>query len=681
MYGKVSISRQIILGAILLVIIFGVIEAAANVWLNEINSCAFEDSEIYEHLTDEEKRILCIANYNLRYTEDRISIAQEILDKPGRYDEFEPNNHGLRGPDFTTEKPNNVYRIILVGGSTTLSIGVFEDETISYYLKEKFNNSGLEFVEVINAGLASAWSKTETKLIKERLIDFDPDLFIVYDGFNDIKHGFNVWASEEQREKGNYSTQINWKDRWIEICDLGNQKGFDTIITLQPFLGTGDRLLTDQEFENFWTRAHLLNQYLETTELYAEQLYEINKHCNQTSDLRGLFDNISEPVYYDHAHVGANGNKIVADKFFELSLPLVLENRDQISNFTETTEEILYDGFENTLESNPTNFITIFKTPVVLAILLDDPDKLFPKTKQTIENNFRAQDLSGKDFSGLDLKNAIFHYANLDSVVFENANLEDADFRFAKMDNIVLKNANLKNAKLPRAEINKADLSGADFSGAYLSGIIIKNSNLDNVKFKDTNLRGVKFLNNSIDGAIFENVDLTYASLERLDFSNTQISNSKLNGVSAYLSGFDGLDFSSLNIVGTSLQPSTFSGSSIRNASFVGVDFSNVDFTGKLTVDQDIILGTILTGSDFTGANLSGGIFFSAVGATIKMINFGSPDFSSAIFFGADLSGADLSYVNFTGADLSNADLAGSNLEGAILDNAILDCVGHGICN
>ena len=40
-------------------------------------------------------------------------------------------------------------------------------------------------IEVINAGINGAWSGTETAMIKDKLVEFTPDLLLVYDGWND----------------------------------------------------------------------------------------------------------------------------------------------------------------------------------------------------------------------------------------------------------------------------------------------------------------------------------------------------------------------------------------------------------------------------------------------------------------------------------------------------------------
>ena len=45
---------------------------------------------------------------------------------------------------------------------------------------------------------------------------------------------------ETMQEKGTL-----WQERWNEICKLSKERNFDVIVTLQPYLGGGNKPLTD----------------------------------------------------------------------------------------------------------------------------------------------------------------------------------------------------------------------------------------------------------------------------------------------------------------------------------------------------------------------------------------------------------------------------------------------------
>jgi len=57
----------------------------------------------------------------------------------------------------------------------------------------------------------------------------------------------------------------------------------------------------------------------------------LKKHCSQTADLRGIFNDIQDPIFFDYVHVGPKGNQIIAENLFQLSLPIVKERIEYMS--------------------------------------------------------------------------------------------------------------------------------------------------------------------------------------------------------------------------------------------------------------------------------------------------------------------------------------------------------------
>ena len=51
----------------------------------------------------------------------------------------------------------------------------------------------------------------------------------------------------------------------------------------------------------------------------------IRDSCNTVQDLRNIFDNTSEFIYFDNAHMSDFGNEIVSKRIFEILKPIVLE--------------------------------------------------------------------------------------------------------------------------------------------------------------------------------------------------------------------------------------------------------------------------------------------------------------------------------------------------------------------
>jgi len=137
----------------------------------------------------------------------------------------------------------------------------------------------------------------------------------------DYLYSFGIYEVKSHDETPVPDKVKIWQERWIEICELGKQKGFDVVITVQPIAGSGNYVLTD-----FSKKQFVLNnnkKLLEGLELYAEGLEKLEEHCSKTMDLRNVFDKVSEPIFLDSGHINDHGNEIVAESFFELTVPIV----------------------------------------------------------------------------------------------------------------------------------------------------------------------------------------------------------------------------------------------------------------------------------------------------------------------------------------------------------------------
>jgi len=329
MYGRVSLKKQFSVMTMLLLTLLIVIELGANIWLYNFYTCDFENSEVFENLDKETKRSMCLANIGNAFATQSVS---EELDATyaGRSrcgattcDFTVPSNSifvyvnadGFRGPEITKAKPQDTYRIFAIGGSTTYGSGVFNNQTWPFYLQEFYDETNLDFkVEVINAGWPFRMSIEETLLIKEDLLDYEPNLFVVFDGFNEL------WS---EAKKNKNATPTKWKERWMEICELGNQEEFHTIITLQPIVNTGNKKLTLQEADS---KVEQEKRKYSDYSVYFEKLNELKNHCTLTADLRGIFDTYEEPIYFDYVHTGYRGYQIIAENLYQISLPIVMKN-------------------------------------------------------------------------------------------------------------------------------------------------------------------------------------------------------------------------------------------------------------------------------------------------------------------------------------------------------------------
>jgi len=109
------------------------------------------------------------------------------------------NRFGFRDSETEIPKPAGIFRIVCVGGSTTVA-GSVNHLTYPAILEKRLNTRlGTDRVEVINCGVSGMISSNEL----ERLPDYlalEPDLILEYNGVNDIF----------------YLAALNWRpDSWF----------------------------------------------------------------------------------------------------------------------------------------------------------------------------------------------------------------------------------------------------------------------------------------------------------------------------------------------------------------------------------------------------------------------------------------------------------------------------------
>ncbi len=110
------------------------------------------------------------------------------------------NAHGFRGAEIPVPKPEGEFRIVCVGGSTTYTSDVLDDEYAYPAVLEKvLHNTGKTHVRVINAG-CGGWTTWESLVNLELRVcgELEPDLVVIYHAINDA-HTRLVWPPEAYR--------------------------------------------------------------------------------------------------------------------------------------------------------------------------------------------------------------------------------------------------------------------------------------------------------------------------------------------------------------------------------------------------------------------------------------------------------------------------------------------------
>tara|TARA_Y100000996_G_scaffold387338_1_gene346041 strand:+ start:3561 stop:4673 length:1113 start_codon:yes stop_codon:yes gene_type:complete len=362
---QVSYKKQFALGIMLLIILLAIIEIFSIIILDQRDSCndGLWKSKLFSEYSHDFVKSLC-------------SDYKSIIDYETPYKHWEPNqvnnsvtinSLGIRGSEINTEKDPDTYRIIMLGGSAMYGLYATTDSsTIPGFLENKIENENPTFgVEIINAGVNGASSFDEINLLKDKLLSLAPDMIIVYDGGNDLlkkiqdeNNTNNSWPGPIEKfskQIRNYykTTQlidfidrvfqkqisndnskldqisdeniqkkvIKWKERWKTVCESEEMNEIQTVISIQPYLGTGNKNFS--EWENM-TKQNTKNIDVSSSyHLILEQLDELKTSCSMTLNLTNVFDNYSETIFYDLIHVGELGNELVAERLYDEILPIL----------------------------------------------------------------------------------------------------------------------------------------------------------------------------------------------------------------------------------------------------------------------------------------------------------------------------------------------------------------------
>jgi len=357
---QISYKKQTLFGIILSCIVLLILEGVSIIVLDERNSCysGLVDSGIFNEFDINVKNLCNDYKSTIDY---HIPVKHNL---PNQYSEtVNINSDGFRGNEI---KKDDQYRIFFLGGSTAYGLYSTSDQTtIPGFLQKKFENKN---IEIINAGINGADSFDETYAIKQKLMNMSPDMFLVYDGWNDLANPIKTKYNEKQFQdevnlvilhlKKYYKTleflefidrvitkQIYgdkgkpeesypnnlalekitlWKNRWDEICEIGNKNNVKTIILVQPLLEAGNKELHDWEknMSQKYEHQSIVSDY----EQFRNTSLELNKYCSLVVDLVHVFDDRNELIYYDLGHMTDHGNKIVAEKIYEEIHSTILED-------------------------------------------------------------------------------------------------------------------------------------------------------------------------------------------------------------------------------------------------------------------------------------------------------------------------------------------------------------------
>ena len=207
-----------------LIVIFGILEGYQRIrnylkWMkhNETPYTIRYETARGLPLTDKGGSIVLVHHPHLIYR------FKENQERP----EATINAQGFRGKDWVMEGQSSC-RVIVLGGSAAFGQGASRDDKVFTSVLERLLNASSNSMEggvqVLNAAVTGYDSTQELILLVTRLLDYQPDVVVIVDGWNDLYFG----GSPPQGVKHPVSTIFDEFDsvlsrntqRWANILRL-----------------------------------------------------------------------------------------------------------------------------------------------------------------------------------------------------------------------------------------------------------------------------------------------------------------------------------------------------------------------------------------------------------------------------------------------------------------------------
>ncbi len=220
-------------------------------------------------------------------------------------------------------------------------------------------------------------------------------------------------------------------------------------------------------------------------------------------------------------------------------------------------------------------------------------------------------DLSGWDFSGVNLTRSNLGLSNLEHTNLSRANLTAAALgslaTTTDLTDATILGANFKLAPdmiYKTASYKSKDLrytwqTGANLAGIDLQGVDLSHASLDRVQFINANLKGANLANALVYQAEFQNSDLTGAIIRRAFLRESTITVEQIYSTKSY----QDKDLSGIIFYGHDL-----TGMDLRGQNLVNVDFERTNLSNAQLQDAKLANAN-LTGANLTNANLTGAVY------------------------------------------------------------------------
>ena len=272
------------------------------------------------------------------------------------------NSYGMRDYEYSLEKPENTFRIAILGDSFTFGFGEKMNETYPKLLETSLRNKYSESnIEVLNFGGNGHNTFTEYLILTKKVVLFEPDLIILGYFLNDPDYDYDknmIYFCLEASKQSDNTAKLKEYNPYKEIIEELNElyrkglliKGIGKEdyqenyyfslyqptypgwkCTIEAFNKIGEfseqkipviTIILPGEFRN-------VNRYDKLANIY-KLVEKVSKDANLTTLNLYEMSNIDSNTIIDNevAHYNYNGNKLVT----ELLMPEI-EKHSSFKNF------------------------------------------------------------------------------------------------------------------------------------------------------------------------------------------------------------------------------------------------------------------------------------------------------------------------------------------------------------
>lgn len=238
------------------------------------------------------------------------------------------------------ENNSDDYKIAILGGSTTDSV---IDARICSWAEIMYNQYCHTGVTIFNGGVSGYYSGQELVKLKRDMLKLNPNMVIVYDGYNDLMQGVMqkkfMYLEDMVNFAGRYMSEADGRilqkkkawagvpsgrnpvDDWLENIEcmyaIAKSRNIDFYSFMQPMLFTKKNL--DQHSKTILQTMlfHGNNsEFMKLAKQFRRIAQEIDSSYSYIHDLTYCFDN--EDVYMDIVHVYEKGNEIIAENIWNV---------------------------------------------------------------------------------------------------------------------------------------------------------------------------------------------------------------------------------------------------------------------------------------------------------------------------------------------------------------------------